>query len=93
VVHLDTQQEQGRLGLGLVVVPCGPQFTSLMVEVGVVRVGLVVAPQALVGVHGAVVVVRCQSALGVPVVVGGQELVLVGPLPSNCIRGMSFSFS
>lgn len=93
MVHLDTQQEQGRLGLGLVVVPCGPQFTSLMVEVGVVGVGLVGAPQALVGVDGAVVVVRCQPALGVPVVEGGQELVLVGALPSNCIRGMSFSFS
>jgi len=57
----------------------------------VVRVGLVDALQALVGVVGAVVAVGCRRALRL--VVGGQELVLVGGLPPKHIRVLSFSFS
>jgi len=57
----------------------------------VVGVGLVSALQAMVGVVGAVVAVGWRRAPGV--VVGGQELVLVGPLPPKHIRGLSFSFS
>jgi len=82
---------QGRLGLGLVVVPRGRQFSQLVVRVGVVGVGLVGALRALVRVVGAVVAVGCQRGPGV--VVGGQELVLVGALPPKHIRGLSFSFS
>ena len=56
-----------------------------------VGVGLVGALQALVGVVGAVVAVGCGRSQGV--VVGGQELVLVGALPPKQIWGLSFSFS
>jgi len=62
-----------------------------MVGVGVVGVGLVGALRALVGVVGAVVAVGCQHAP--EVVVGGQQLVLVGAPPPNHIQGFSFSFS
>ena len=89
--HLHTQLEPGRLGLGLVVVPCGRQFTRLVVGVGVVGVGLVDALLVLVGVVGAVVAEGCRGAPGV--VVDGQELVLVGGLLPKHIRGLSFSFS
>jgi len=89
--HLHSALEQGRLGLGLVVIPRGRQFSRLVVGVGVVRVGLVGALRALVGVVGAVVEVGCRRSLRV--VVGGQELVLWGALPPKHIRGLSFSFS
>ena len=56
-----------------------------------VEVGLIDALRALVGVVGAVVAVGCRPAPGL--VVGGQELVLVGALPPKHIRGLSFSFS
>ena len=56
-----------------------------------VEVGLVGALRALVRVVGPVVAVGCRRALGV--VVGGQELVLVGALPPKLILGFSFSFS
>ena len=62
-----------------------------MVGVGVVEVGLVGTLRALVGVVGAVVPVGCRHAPGV--VVGRQELALVGALPPKLIRGLSFSFS
>jgi len=83
--------EQARLGRGLVVVPRGRQFSRLMVGGRVVGVGLVGTRRALVGVVGVVVAVLCRPAPGV--VVGGQELVLVGALPPKHIRGLSFSFS
>ena len=89
--HLHTPLEQARLGQGLVVVPRGRQFSRLVVGVGVVGVGLVGALRALVGVVGAVLAVGCRRAPGV--VVGGQELVLVGALPLKHIQGLSFSFS
>ena len=57
--HLNTPLEKGRLGLGLVVVPRGRQFSRLVVGVGVVGVGLVGALRALVGVVGALVAVGC----------------------------------
>jgi len=88
---MHTPLEQGHLGLGLVVVPCGRQFSRLVVGVGVVGVELVGALRALVGVVGGVVAVGCRRAPGV--VVGGQELVLVGALPPKHIQGLSFSFS
>ena len=50
--------------------------------------GLVGALRALVGVVGAVVAVGCRRAPGV--VVGGQELLLVGALPPKHIWGLSF---
>ena len=56
-----------------------------------VGVGLVGALQTIVGVVGAVVAVGCRRTPGV--VVGGQELVLVGALPPKHIQGLSFSFS
>ena len=56
-----------------------------------VGVGLVGTLRALVGVVAAVVVVGCRRASGV--MVGGQELVLVGALPPKHIWGLSFSFS
>jgi len=62
-----------------------------VVGVGVVGVGLVDALRAPVGVLRAVVAVGCRRAPGV--VVGGQELVLVGALPPKHIQGLSFSFS
>jgi len=74
-----------------VVVPRRRQFSRLVVVVGVVGVRLVGALRALVGVVGAVVAVGCRRAPGV--VVGGQELVLVGARPSKHIWGLSFSFS
>jgi len=83
--------EQGRLGLGLVVIPRRRQFSRLVVGVGVVGVGLLGALRALVGVVGAAMAVGCRPAPGV--VVGGQELVLVGALPPKHIGGLSFSFS
>ena len=86
-----TPLEQGRLGLGLVVVPRGREFSRLVVGVGVVGVGHVGALLALVGVVAAGVAVGCRRAPGV--VVGGSELVLVGALPPKHIRGLSFSFS
>jgi len=54
-------------------------------------VGLVGALQAMVGVVEAGVAVGCRRVPGV--LVGGQELVLLGPLPPKHIRGLSFSFS
>jgi len=89
--HQLTPLEEGRLGLKLVVVPCGHRFSRLVVGVGVIGEGLVGALRALVRVVGAVVAVGCRRAPGV--VVGGQELVLVGALPPKHIRGLSFSFS
>jgi len=62
-----------------------------VVRVRVVGVGLVGALRALVGVVGAVVAVGCRRAPGV--VVGGQELVLLGALPPKDIGRLSFSFS
>jgi len=62
-----------------------------VVRVGVVVVGLVGAQQALVGVVGVLVAVGFRRTP--VVVVGGQELVLVGALPPKDIRGLSFSFS
>ena len=62
-----------------------------MVGVGVVGVGLVGALRALIRLVGAMVAVGCRRAPGV--VVGGQELVLVGALPSKHIQRLSFSFS
>ena len=62
-----------------------------MIGVGVVGVGLVGAVRALVGVVGAVAAVGCQRTTGV--VVGGQELVLVGALLSKHIGRLSSSFS
>jgi len=67
----------------------------------VVGVGLVSALRALVGVVGGVVLVGCRRAPGVvvggqqlvPLLIGGQELVLVGALPLKHIQGLSFSFS
>jgi len=57
----------------------------------VVEVALVGARQAQVGVVPVGVAVGCWRTSGV--VVGGQELVLVGALPPMHIRGLSFSFS
>ena len=62
-----------------------------MVVVAVVEVGLVGILRARVGVVGALEAVGCRRAPGL--VVGGQELVLVGALPPKHIRGLSFSFS
>jgi len=69
----------------------GRPLSRLVLGVGVVRVALVGALRAQVGVVGAVVAVGCQPALDV--VVGGQELMLVGALPPMHICGLSFSFS
>ena len=68
-------RERGLQGLGLVVVPRGRQLSQRVAGVGVVRVGLEGARQALVGASGVEVPVRGPHALGV--VVGGQALVLV----------------
>jgi len=62
-----------------------------VVGVRVVGVGLVGPLRVMVGVVGAVVAVGCRRAPGM--VVGGQDLVLVGALPPKHIWGFSVSFS
>jgi len=56
----------------------------------VLVVGLIGALEAQVGVVREVVGVGCRQAPGV--VVGGQEVMLVGALPLKHIRGLWFSF-
>jgi len=58
----------------------------------VVGVGLVGAVRTLVGVVGAMAAVGCQRTT-TGVVVGGQELVLVGALSSKHIGRLSSSLS
>jgi len=62
-----------------------------VVVVGVVGVVLVGKLRALVGVLRVVVALGYRQALGV--VVGGQDLVLVGALPPKHIRGLSLFLS